>query len=192
MEVDMSMACFRLMVGRASCLQYQLRDSKRGEGDDEGAVVVTKATPRHKDHVDSVAFVLESQGVLIESLDGRQLAATDIISSDLKVEHVNNKNLKWLRKMQDHSSHQGSFVEQQKINSRLWTLRTLDNDSWDPHFFIELTTGEKKQRLISRQHNPTLYSKCIATSRDIDGYDQHEQSVWKLYLKPVQKFLKRR
>lgn len=49
MEVDMSMACFRLMVGRASCLQYQLRDSKRGDGDDEGAIVVAKATPRHKE-----------------------------------------------------------------------------------------------------------------------------------------------
>lgn len=188
MEVDMSTASFRLMVGRASCLQYQLRGGRRGEDDEESAIVVTKTTPMHKDHVDSVAFVLESQGVLIESLDGRQLAATDIIPSDLRVEQANNKCLKWLSKVQ--GSHQDSFVEQEQMHRRLWSLRTLDSDSWDPHFFIELTTGEKKQRLVSRQANPTLYSKCIATSRDIDGYGAHEQSLWKVYLKPGQQFRK--
>lgn len=172
MEVDMTMACFRLMVGRASCLQYQSQDANRPVSDKEAAIVVTKATPMHKNHVDSVAFILESRGVLIETLDGRQLAASDIMNFDANTEQGSSKNLRWASRLPPRDS--GIVEDQDQMVGRLWRLNTLDSDSWDPHFHIELTTGEKKQRLVSRVGNPTLYSKCIATSKDSDGYDVSE------------------
>jgi hypothetical protein len=75
--------------------------------------------------------------------------------------------------MQDIAS-KGSFYEKDSIFGRLWSLKSLDAESWDPHFYIELANGEKRQRLLSRQANPSLYSKCIASSRELDGFNLNE------------------
>ena len=75
MEVDMTMACFRILVGRASCLKYTVQEGNQKDLKEEDVIVVTKTPNQNKDLVDSVSFVLESQGIIIQTLDGRQLTA---------------------------------------------------------------------------------------------------------------------
>lgn len=47
-------------------------------------------------------------------------------------------------------------------------------------FFIEMTYGELRPRLVTNVKNPSFFSRMLATTRSSDGYRDHDQSVWRI------------
>ena len=75
MEVDMSITSFRMSLGRASCLQYELQEGNQSSAfnKEEDVTIVTKSSQQTANSLtDSISFVLDSRGgITIETLDGR-------------------------------------------------------------------------------------------------------------------------
>ena len=47
-------------------------------------------------------------------------------------------------------------------------------------FYIEMTYGERRPRLVTNVKNPSFFSRLLASTRIRDGYNDRDQAVWKL------------
>lgn len=61
------------------------------------------------------------------------------------------------------------------VPSKEYSLECNTNE-----FFIEMTYGEWRPRLVTNVRNPSFFSRLLATTRSSDGYRDQEQSVWRI------------
>lgn len=47
-------------------------------------------------------------------------------------------------------------------------------------FYIEMTYGERRPRLVTNVKNPSFFSRLLASTRIRDGYSDKDQAVWKI------------
>ena len=47
-------------------------------------------------------------------------------------------------------------------------------------FYIEMTYGELRPRMVTNVRNPSLWSRLLATTRGNDGYRNADQAIWRI------------
>ena len=66
------------------------------------------------------------------------------------------------------------------ISFTLVPIKEFSAECNTDQFYIEMTYGERRPRLVTNQKNPSFFSRLLATTRTRDGYRDNDQVVWKI------------
>ena len=137
------------------------------------------AQEQFSESIDKVKFVLSRNGLYLEDTAGK---GARFVTHQGEVEPGSYQWVSWATnsyKMIDDAK-TNTFALISPSEEVLDDTKSKDLSDSKSIFYIQMPYGSTRPRVICNKEDPFLYTKLVSTTRMADGYENPNQSLWKI------------